>query len=47
MFGDTLVGAFRAFKRIWDPDGLMNPGKLSSSHLLAARRRQLIRSRDL
>jgi FAD/FMN-containing dehydrogenase/Fe-S oxidoreductase len=28
MFGDTLVGAFRKFKRIWDPDGLMNPGKV-------------------
>jgi FAD/FMN-containing dehydrogenase/Fe-S oxidoreductase len=28
MFGDTLVSAFREFKRIWDPDGLMNPGKV-------------------
>jgi FAD/FMN-containing dehydrogenase/Fe-S oxidoreductase len=28
MFGNTLVGAFRDFKRIWDPDGLMNPGKV-------------------
>jgi FAD/FMN-containing dehydrogenase/Fe-S oxidoreductase len=28
MFGDTLVGAFREFKHIWDPDGLMNPGKV-------------------
>jgi FAD/FMN-containing dehydrogenase/Fe-S oxidoreductase len=28
MFGHTLVSAFREFKRIWDPDGLMNPGKL-------------------
>jgi Fe-S oxidoreductase len=28
MFGDTLVGAFRKFKSIWDPDGLMNPGKV-------------------
>jgi FAD/FMN-containing dehydrogenase/Fe-S oxidoreductase len=28
MFGDTVVGAFREFKRIWDPDGLMNPGKV-------------------
>jgi FAD/FMN-containing dehydrogenase/Fe-S oxidoreductase len=27
MFGHTMVGAFREFKRIWDPDGLMNPGK--------------------
>jgi Fe-S oxidoreductase len=28
QFGDTLVGAFRDFKRIWDPDRLMNPGKV-------------------
>jgi FAD/FMN-containing dehydrogenase/Fe-S oxidoreductase len=28
MFGDELVGAFREFKRIWDPDGKMNPGKV-------------------
>lgn len=28
MFGHTLVGAFREFKRIWDPVGLMNPGKV-------------------
>jgi Fe-S oxidoreductase len=28
MFGDTLVGAFSEFKRIWDPEGLMNPGKV-------------------
>jgi FAD/FMN-containing dehydrogenase/Fe-S oxidoreductase len=28
MFGDELVAAFREFKAIWDPDGLMNPGKL-------------------
>ncbi len=27
MFGDELIGAFRAFKSIWDPDWLMNPGK--------------------
>src|SRR5439155_20124396 len=27
MYGDELVEAFRAFKRIWDPDALMNPGK--------------------
>ena len=29
MFGDELVQAFREFKAIWDPDGLMNPGKVS------------------
>ena len=28
MFGDELVGAFREFKRLWDPDGKMNPGKV-------------------
>jgi FAD/FMN-containing dehydrogenase/Fe-S oxidoreductase len=27
MFGDELIDAFRAFKRIWDPDWKMNPGK--------------------
>jgi FAD/FMN-containing dehydrogenase/Fe-S oxidoreductase len=27
MFGETLLGAFREFKAIWDPDGRMNPGK--------------------
>ena len=28
MFGEELVGAFRAFKRAFDPDGRMNPGKV-------------------
>ncbi|HEX6663295.1 MAG TPA: FAD-binding and (Fe-S)-binding domain-containing protein, partial [Gaiellaceae bacterium] len=28
MFGDELVEAFREFKSIWDPDWLMNPGKV-------------------
>ena len=28
MFGPRLVGAFEAFKDLWDPDGLMNPGKV-------------------
>ncbi|AXA37179.1 MAG: FAD-binding oxidoreductase [Candidatus Hydrogenedentota bacterium] len=28
MFGPELVEAFREFKRIWDPDNLMNPGKV-------------------
>jgi hypothetical protein len=28
MFGDSPVRAFREFKAIWDPDGLMNPGKV-------------------
>jgi FAD/FMN-containing dehydrogenase/Fe-S oxidoreductase len=28
MYGEELVGAFREFKAIWDPDGRMNPGKV-------------------
>jgi FAD/FMN-containing dehydrogenase/Fe-S oxidoreductase len=28
MFGESLVGAFREFKAIWDPEGRMNPGKV-------------------
>jgi Fe-S oxidoreductase len=28
MFGPELLGAFRRFKSIWDPDGMMNPGKV-------------------
>jgi FAD/FMN-containing dehydrogenase/Fe-S oxidoreductase len=32
MFGETLVGAFREFKSIWDPDGLMNPGKVIDAY---------------
>jgi FAD/FMN-containing dehydrogenase/Fe-S oxidoreductase len=27
MFGPELIDAFREFKAIWDPDGMMNPGK--------------------
>jgi FAD/FMN-containing dehydrogenase/Fe-S oxidoreductase len=28
MFGTELMEAFREFKRLWDPDNKMNPGKL-------------------
>ncbi|MFD2415700.1 FAD-binding and (Fe-S)-binding domain-containing protein [Amycolatopsis pigmentata] len=28
IFGSDLVGAFAEFKRIWDPEGRMNPGKV-------------------
>jgi FAD/FMN-containing dehydrogenase/Fe-S oxidoreductase len=28
MFGPELMHAFRTFKRLWDPDNKMNPGKL-------------------
>ena len=31
MFGPELVEAFREFKRLWDPDNRMNPGKLSDA----------------
>jgi FAD/FMN-containing dehydrogenase/Fe-S oxidoreductase len=32
MYGDTLVGAFREFKQLWDPLGLMNPGKVIDAY---------------
>jgi FAD/FMN-containing dehydrogenase/Fe-S oxidoreductase len=32
MFGQSLVGAFREFKQIWDPAGLMNPGKVVDAY---------------
>ena len=28
MFGPRLTRAFRDLKRLWDPDGLLNPGKI-------------------
>ncbi|MBX2824515.1 MAG: FAD-binding oxidoreductase [Gammaproteobacteria bacterium] len=28
MFGEELMQAFERFKRVWDPDNRMNPGKL-------------------
>jgi FAD/FMN-containing dehydrogenase/Fe-S oxidoreductase len=34
MFGEELVGAFRDFKAIWDPDARMNPGKVSDPYPL-------------
>ncbi len=34
MFGEELVGAFREFKAIFDPDGMMNPGKVSDPYPL-------------
>ena len=36
MFGPDLVSAFGEFKRVWDPDGLMNPGKLVDPYPLDA-----------
>jgi FAD/FMN-containing dehydrogenase/Fe-S oxidoreductase len=32
MFGDELMEAFREFKKIWDPDGKMNPGKVIDAY---------------
>jgi Fe-S oxidoreductase len=34
MFGPELIDAFREFKAIWDPDGKMNPGKVSDPYPL-------------
>lgn len=31
MFGEELMGAMREFKRIWDPQDRLNPGKLVSA----------------
>ncbi len=32
MFGPELMEAFRSFKRLWDPDNRLNPGKLIDAH---------------
>ncbi|MBV8273903.1 MAG: FAD-binding oxidoreductase, partial [Verrucomicrobia bacterium] len=32
MFGDDLVNAFHEYKRIWDPEWKMNPGKIVSPY---------------
>lgn len=34
MFGPELVRAFAEFKAIWDPQGLMNPGKVVNAYPL-------------
>jgi FAD/FMN-containing dehydrogenase/Fe-S oxidoreductase len=34
QYGPELVEAFREFKRIWDPDGKMNPGKVVDPYRL-------------
>jgi len=34
MFGAELIEAFRKFKRLWDPDGKMNPGKVVEPYRL-------------
>lgn len=32
MFGNEIMGAFREFKAIWDPQGKMNPGKVIDAY---------------
>ena len=32
MYGEEIVEAFREFKRVWDPDGKMNPGKVVDAY---------------
>ncbi len=32
MFGDEIYQAFREYKRIWDPQGRMNPGKVVDAY---------------
>ena len=34
QYGEELIGAMREFKRIWDPDGKMNPGKVVDPYRL-------------
>jgi FAD/FMN-containing dehydrogenase/Fe-S oxidoreductase len=34
MFGPDVMRAFHEFKRIWDPDGRMNPGKIVDPFLI-------------
>ncbi|MDA2814360.1 FAD-binding and (Fe-S)-binding domain-containing protein [Nocardiopsis sp. RSe5-2] len=36
MYGPELMEAFGAFKRVWDPDGLMNPGAVVAPRPLDA-----------
>ncbi len=36
MYGPEIVGAFREFKRIWDPDNLMNPHKVVDPYPIAS-----------
>jgi FAD/FMN-containing dehydrogenase len=40
MFGPKLVQAFREFKRIWDPQGRMNPGKVVDAYSATENLRQ-------
>jgi FAD/FMN-containing dehydrogenase/Fe-S oxidoreductase len=40
MYGPELVGAFREFKALWDPDWKMNPGKLVAPYEIDENLRQ-------
>ncbi len=39
MFGADVVRAFEQFKAVWDPDAMMNPGKVVDPHPLDAQLR--------
>src|SRR3954469_19914836 len=39
MFGTELVGAFREFKQLWDPQWKMNPGKVVDPYRIDENRR--------
>lgn len=36
MYGDELVQAFGEFKAIWDPEGMMNPGRIVEPYAITA-----------
>ncbi|HLV86800.1 MAG TPA: FAD-linked oxidase C-terminal domain-containing protein [Candidatus Sulfotelmatobacter sp.] len=40
MFGPQLMEAFRQFKTAWDPDGMMNPGKVVNPYKVDENLRQ-------
>jgi FAD/FMN-containing dehydrogenase/Fe-S oxidoreductase len=43
MYGPELVEAFRKFKRIWDPEGRLNPGKVVDAYAITENLRQQAR----
>jgi FAD/FMN-containing dehydrogenase/Fe-S oxidoreductase len=47
MFGPELVQAFGQFKRLWDPDNRMNPGKLVDPYRMDENLRQGVGYRPL
>jgi len=42
MYGPELVEAFRRFKRIWDPEGRLNPGKVVDAYAITENLRQAV-----